>query len=161
MSEQGTALRRLREDQGLTQVELAVRLNVSRFTVGDWEKGKVAWPEKREQYILEACGIGRDRFFQDIAEGVSYEVARQGGGDPPRPKVARIAETGHALDAKLRRVMDIRARDYSAPHEVLRIQADVWARISVLLERAYRDIGINEEGAEGGGAEIDTRTIAE
>ncbi len=78
MSEQGTALRRLREDQGLTQVELAVRLNVSRFTVGDWEKGKVAWPEKREQYILEACGIGRDRFFQDIAEGVSYEVARQG-----------------------------------------------------------------------------------
>lgn len=61
------ALKRLREDRGWTQEELAERLDVSGATISRWEGGHHAPTLEHVQKIAELLGVDPYRFVQDIS----------------------------------------------------------------------------------------------
>jgi len=81
----GNRLRRLREDQDLTQSEVAERLGWSPPTISDLERGKTNVTWQRLKKYLKALGLGADivtRKSRDLLESIEVDIdkALQGKG---------------------------------------------------------------------------------
>jgi transcriptional regulator with XRE-family HTH domain len=61
----GPVIARLRRERGLTQAELAARLDVHRNTVGGWERGTAAAPLSALGSLCRALGV-RPEVFVDL-----------------------------------------------------------------------------------------------
>lgn len=59
----GNQLRKLRKAHKLTQEELAEKLNVSKDTIFNYEKGKTAIPHDRINQLCLEFGVSADYFF--------------------------------------------------------------------------------------------------
>lgn len=74
-------IKKLREERGMQQKELALDLGVSQPTISDWEAGRKIPAGKRLEQIADYFNvsvdylIGRSRFIDDEHEGVAYAEA--------------------------------------------------------------------------------------
>lgn len=96
----GTRIRRLRDEQALTQEELASRANVRQGEISKWESGK---QEPTVQSLLRlAVGLGRplDTFVMGLdADYDRLANTRSGGkGAADVPASARVLELTHRTD---------------------------------------------------------------
>lgn len=63
----GLKLTELRENRGLSQEELADKLQVSRQTISNWENDKVSIDVAKAAEICRLFGVGMDYLFMDVA----------------------------------------------------------------------------------------------
>ena len=86
----------LRKLNGLSQEELAEKVNVSRQTLSKWESGESAPDLERAAALAEVFGVTLD----DL---VNYESTVEGLSPPPRGKhifgVVTVGEKGHGSPA--------------------------------------------------------------
>lgn len=99
----------LRKLNGLSQEELAEKVNVSRQTLSKWESGESAPDLERAAALADVFGVTLD----DL---VNYECAVEGFGVPPRGKhifgVVTVGEKGQiVLPAAARKIFNISAGD--------------------------------------------------
>ena len=81
-------IRRLRQERGLTQEELAVRIRINRNYVGMIERQENSPTVAMLERIAKALGIEPARLFDEKAAGRKGEwVDGLAEGDPPLPKV--------------------------------------------------------------------------
>lgn len=95
----------LRKLNGLSQEELAEKVNVSRQTLSKWESGESAPDLERAAALAEVFGVTLD----DL---VNYESTVEGLSPPPRGKhifgVATVGEKGQiVLPAAARKIFGI------------------------------------------------------
>lgn len=95
----------LRKLNGLSQEELAEKVNVSRQTLSKWESGESAPDLERAAALAEVFGVTLD----DL---VNYESTVEGLGPPPRGKhifgVVTVGEKGQiVLPAAARKIFGI------------------------------------------------------
>ena len=69
----GNRLYELRKQQGLSQEELANRLDVTRQTVSKWELGETAPDIKQAQILSQIFNISLDELTGNDTKGVIYE----------------------------------------------------------------------------------------
>lgn len=69
------AVRKIREEKGLTQTELALLLGVSQIAISQWEIGSVILPEKRIKQIAEAFRIDPGSLQDELCK--FYETRRE------------------------------------------------------------------------------------
>lgn len=77
MSELGKKIAKKRKDIGLTQIELAEKLSVTRQTVSRWEAGSVMPDIDKISDIADLLGVSCDYLLKDDA--VEEETAANGG----------------------------------------------------------------------------------
>lgn len=77
MNELGNKISRKRKDLGLTQIELAERLSVTRQTVSRWEAGTVLPDIEKIADIAAILGVSCDYLLKD-------EVGDESGATPSR-----------------------------------------------------------------------------
>ena len=83
-------LSRLRKDKGLTQLELAERLNVSRQAVSRWEVGAAVPSLDNLMFLSRLYGVPLDDLVQDGPQVlVPLEEALSDPSLPPSPKASR------------------------------------------------------------------------
>ena len=73
----GKAIKRLREEGRLTQLELAVRLNVTNVTVCNWETGTRFPSLDRIEEIASVLGARPAELFMDAPEARYYRAGRE------------------------------------------------------------------------------------
>lgn len=120
----GANIRALRDKHGLTQFELAEKLNVTKETVSRWETGKMAVRDRHIAKMMELFGIERE----DITSTTYGLAAKEHGTAPalpdgallpveaPRRAYAPLLGRVHAGDAQEPEVLDDRV---PVPYEVL------------------------------------------
>lgn len=102
-------LRELRRERGLTQIQLAQKLNVSNGTVGMWETGKrepdfetitrlATFFHVSTDYLL---GHVNNPFFHLDNERILREINSNGDGDEQEKKPTPVFEDGPALNTRL------------------------------------------------------------
>ena len=76
MSEMGSKIAKKRKDAGMTQIELAEKLSVTRQTVSRWEAGSVMPDIDKISDIADLLGVSCDYLLKDDA--VEEETAAKG-----------------------------------------------------------------------------------
>ncbi len=76
MSEMGSKIAKKRKDAGMTQIELAEKLSVTRQTVSRWEAGSVMPDIDKISDIADLLGVSCDYLLKDDA--VEEESAAKG-----------------------------------------------------------------------------------
>ena len=71
----GKAIKRLRESQGLTQVDLAAKLSVTNVTICNWESSARLPSLDRVDEIAEALGVRPAELFMDEEESAAVKAA--------------------------------------------------------------------------------------
>ena len=88
----GAEIQRRRKQLGLTQEELAQRMDVSRQSVTKWETGQSAPDLDRLVQLGELLAISLDELLKGPSEGSSEEQSDNGGETPPG---SGMEERGH------------------------------------------------------------------
>ena len=103
----GRVLRKLREDAGLSQRELAAQLGVQQPAVARWEAGGVRMPINRIEEILAHFGYGIEYDLtvipigDTLSDGVPLQMVRRRPQDRPssRPLSVRSGDYEFAVNA--------------------------------------------------------------
>jgi len=77
---------KLRKEKGLTQLNLAEKLNVSRQAVSRWEAGIAIPSTENLKYLSDLYGVSVDFLFNGSEEGLGPEKERTSGKKEPRKK---------------------------------------------------------------------------
>ncbi len=93
-------IKNLRKNKGLTQEEMAIRLNVVRQTVSKWEKGHSVPDAEMLQKIAEL-------FDTDVSRLLGSSVAENGDVDAVAEQLARISEQLTIRNRRSRRIWKI------------------------------------------------------
>lgn len=91
----GENIRRIRKDRGLTQEELAIRLNVVRQTVSKWEKGRSVPDAELLQKLADVLDINTAELLGSPSPGATAGIAEQ---------LARINEQLAIKNRRARRI---------------------------------------------------------
>lgn len=125
----GDNLTELRKMHGMTQEELAAKLNVSRQTVSKWEMGESLPDIEKSMAIAELFGVTLDNLVRHDSEESML---------PPPPKgrhafgMVKVGEKGQiVIPAKARKVFGIR------PGDNLIVLGDEAQGIAILREEDF------------------------
>lgn len=91
-----SALKRLREDSGLSQMELATRVGVPQNYISRWEQGRV--PGLEDLWILETVGLL-------IEHGTVLRAAGFVGAEPGGHTTREMIESDPQLPGKTREML--------------------------------------------------------
>lgn len=94
----GDRLREWREAAGLTQADLARRLNLAQQTISEWEQGRAAPRRSRAADVAKLLNVDESEFLRSLAD-VPLSVDAD-------PDVARLVAKVDRLGKRDRRIVE-------------------------------------------------------